>query len=250
MSSLIKTHEAGIKFHDENGVPWLLTVVERGGKKTIFPAGTDSEIGCRFGSCGVGVVPNAEGEPDHEKMWVKEAPNTNCIAWGIDDDGKIRIALICQARPHSDDPLNRETDGHKPMQFVSVPMGFNNIAGDIFEKSEDGAIREVAEETGSTAVIEVARPKHPYHNPNPTLFTSWSDLFFIKVDLKIIEEHRKDKKELIYSSEYVTLSELFDIIYDGSYNDAYSRMCTTNSLLLIFFAWLRKEHPELAKQVF
>ncbi|MEK7612694.1 MAG: NUDIX domain-containing protein [Patescibacteria group bacterium] len=217
---------------------WKVTVAGK-----VQPIGTDVVIEGRFGSIKTAVVMNADGTPSFDKPIVYEAPATNIVAWGIGKDGKARIGVIRQPRPHADDPLNQWKDGHAPVVIGQLPMGYlDKLAGGKFETPEAGAVREVGEETGATAVLNVERPKCPWHNPNPTFVGSWTDLLFVKVDLDKVEALKADHSEPIYSAEYIPVPELLRRIREGrDAESAYYRMATANSLWFVFFA----THPEL-----
>lgn len=235
LSSL--SEEARAKFL-ENSNRWQVFVEGR-----PIPIGTDVEIKSRFGSIKSAVVMNADGTPGFDKPIIYEAPATNAVAWGIGKDGMVRIGIVRQPRPHADNPENQWQDGHEPIVIGQLPMGYlDKLAGGKFEIPEAGAAREVGEETGATAVVAIERPKCPWHNPNPTFVSSWTDLLFVQVDLEKVEALKADRNEPIYSAEYVPVPELLRRIREGKDEEgAYYRMGTANSLWLIFFA----THPEL-----
>lgn len=209
-----------------------------------MPAKTEWEVKSRFGSIKTAVVINPDGSM-FDKPIVYEAPSTNVVAWGVAKDGKARVGVIRQPRPHADDTKDQWKNGHNPIVIGQLPMGYlEKIAGEI-ETPEAGAAREVGEEMGATAVLNVERPKCPWHNPNQTFMGSWTDLVFVQVDLEKIEALKADHNEPIYSAEYVTVPELLRRIREGrDEQGAYYRMGTANSLWFIFFA----THPELWEQ--
>ena len=206
------------------------------------PIGTDIEIRGRFGSIKTAVVMNKDGTPCFDKPIVYEADATNVVAWGRDKNGTVRVGVIRQPRPHADDPERKWQDGHSPVVVGQLPMGYlDQLLGGGFETPEAGAAREVGEETGATAVVNIERPKCPWHNPNPTFVGSWTDLVFVEVDLEKVEALKADHNEPIYSAEYVTVPELLRRIREGKDEQgAVYRMGTANSLWFIFFA----THPE------
>lgn len=208
-----------------------------------MPQGTDVEISSPYGSFKTAVVMNEDGTPGFDRPIVYEAPGTSLVAWGRAKDGTVRIAVILQQRPHADDPKNQWKDNHVPVVFGQTPMGYlDKLTGGKLETPEAGAVREAGEEAGATAVLRTERPKCPWQNANPTFVGSWMDLVFVEVDLSKVEELKFDKKEPIYSAEYVTVPELLRRIREGKdEKGAYYRMGISNSIWLIFFA----THPEL-----
>lgn len=205
--------------------------------------GRDWRADSRFGSVHTAVVVDKDGKPVFDRPAYREAPNVNIIAFGRKKrwfrKDEVRVAVIRQPRPHADDP-EQQGDDHPPVVFGQIPMGFlEKVLG---ETPEQAARREVGEETGASAVINVTRPKYPWHNPNPTFVATWSDLYFVEVDLDKIEKLKFDRNEPIYSAEYIPIPELLRRIREGKDEEgAVYRMCTANSLWMIFFA----THPEL-----
>jgi len=214
---------------DTNHKPgWQLTV---DGK----PVQGDWQALSPFGSVGTAVVLDGKGVPVFDRPIYREAQNVNLVVWGKDVNGEIKIAIIRQPRPHSDDPMQPGVDGHAPVIFGQIPMGFaEKILGEV---PEDTARREASEETGAGVVRGVTRPKYPWHNPNPTFVATWSDLLFVEVDLARVEQLRPTRDEPIFSAEFISAKELIARIANGQDDQgAVYRMCTANSILLIFFA--------------
>lgn len=217
--------------------------------KFIAEKGGDWKVESRFGCVETAVVVDENGKSVFDRPAYREAPNVNCIAYGVGSDGKTRVAIIRQPRPHADDP-EQPGNNHQPIVFGQIPMGFlRKIAGeDIeldFESVEAGAVREVAEETGASAVITMERPKYPWHNPNPTFVATWSNLVFLRVDLDKVQQHRSTRNETIYTAEYISIKELMRRTAQGKDEQgAAYRMCTSNSLWWIFFC----THPELLRE--
>lgn len=197
----------------------------------------------RFGSVESAVVLNPDGTPNFDRPLYREAANVNVVAWGRTAAGEVHLATISQPRPHADDPEQPGVNGHKPIVFGQIAMGFaDKIFGEQVEKAEDAATREVGEEVGARVVKSVERPAYPRHNPNPTFVATWSDLLFVEVDLDQIEALRPNKNEPIFKAEFITVPELLRRIKEGRDADgAVYRMCTANSAWMIFFAC----HPEL-----
>lgn len=219
---------------------WRLTVRTPDGQVQQLPPGTDWFATSRFGKVEDVVVINADGSPAFNRPRYHEAPNTNSVAWGFDPiTGDVKIAMLTEERPHALHPTNPELS--ESLKFGQVPMGFKDkIIGkglvEEFESAEEGAIRELGEETGLRTILAKVRPAFPFHNPNPTFVATWSELVFIQVNLDKIEEQRLGKSEMIYKAEYLTVSELFNRIKQGQTEDgAIYRACTSLSILMIFF---------------
>lgn len=204
------------------------------------PVEGDWRVESPFGSVHTAVVVDKAGQPVFDRPAYREAPNVNIIAWGRTQNGEVRLAVIRQPRPHADDPEQPNTNGHPPVVMGQVPMGF--IERLIGESPAAAARRETDEETGASAVLSVSQPKYPWHNPNPTFVPTWSDLYFVEVNLRQVEALKSDRNEPIYSAEYVPVAELLRRIREGKdEHNAVYRMCTANSLWMIFFA----TYPEL-----
>lgn len=192
------------------------------------------EIRSQFGSVETAVVLDDKGAPIFDRPLYREAANVNLIVWGKDTDGSVKLAVIRQPRPHADNP-ELPGDEHDPVVFGQVPMGFvEKILG---ENPEAAAVRESAEETGARVVVSVTRPKYPHHNPNPTFVATWSDLLFVEVDLAQVDRLRSTRDEPIFSAEFISAGELIKRIAKGvDKQGAVYRMCTANSIILVFFA--------------
>ncbi|OGZ04641.1 MAG: hypothetical protein A2648_00900 [Candidatus Lloydbacteria bacterium RIFCSPHIGHO2_01_FULL_41_20] len=206
----------------------------------------DWQVKSPFGSVETAVVLDKDGKPVFDRPVYREAPNVNLVVWGRGKDGVAKIALIRQQRPHSDDP-ERPGNDHPSVTFGQTPMGFIEkvIGKDLmpkYEGVEHAAAREASEETGARVVLDIERPKYPWHNPNPTFIATWSELVFVEVDLAKIEKLKHDRNEPIFSAEYITVAELRRRIADGKDEvGAVYRGCTSNSVWFIFFC----THPEL-----
>ena len=209
----------------------------------LVPHYESIDIVSRFGGYHDAVVVDSNGKPLFDKTSADEAPNVNCIAYGYEKgDGsemsRMRIGMLHQPRPHADDPEQPGSNDHEPVVFCQVPMGFiDKLTGEELELPEDAAVREVFEETGAGTVRRVHRPGYPWHSPNPTFVTSWSDLCFVEVDLERIEALKSDRSEPIYSAEYRPISVWWKALGEGKdYAGAVQRSCTSNSVLGIFLA--------------
>lgn len=227
-------------------INWTLRVKESGGKTHEF-VGADWEAVSRFGEVRNVVVFGLDGKPSFDRPEYREAPNVNMVAWGI-KDGIAHIAILHEARPHADNPVNPSSKN--PMVFGQIPMGFlNKLLGQDrkFEPGANGAVREIVEETGATAVISVRQSLFPWHNPNPTFVATWSELYFVQVDLDKIEALKPSHGEMIYKAEYIPVAELMERIRKGQHKGALYRAATTLSILMIFFATYPQYFPKLKR---
>lgn len=232
MAATIKMSEAeerspGFRHNRATGIPWALSA--------NFSSG-DWEAKSRFGSVrNVVVCDPVTGKPLFERPEYREAPNINAVAYGFDRNNVLCIAILHEVRPHADNPLDPADT--RPLTFGQVPMGFlEKLTGKKFEVGTAGAIREVAEETGASAVIRVTQPAYPFHNPNPTFVATWSELYFIEVDIDKIHKLKLDHGEMIYKAEYIPVNELIYRIQQGTYDGAIYRAATSLSILMVFFA--------------
>lgn len=204
--------------------------------------GQDFRIHSPLGSVESAVVVDSSGKPVYDRPAYREAPNVNIIAYGYNKDGKVRMAIICQPRPHADDP-EQPGNGHPPVVFGQIPMGFleRKVLGEDStpqqERGEDGAKRELEEETGTKVVKRLWRPAYPHMFPNPTFCATWSEVFFAEVDLERIEQLKEDRSEPIFSAEYISVPELLRRIRDGKdAKGAVYRMGISLADLMLFFA--------------
>ncbi len=222
---------------------WKLRVELPGGIQEYI--GVNWEVVSRFGRVSSVVVVDDAGNPQFDRPRYEEAPNVNVIAWGTDETGAIKIGFISQPRPHADNRLDpKDTED---VVFQSAPVGFiDKIIGkdqmEAFEHPGAAAAREVAEETGATVVKSIAYPQIPFHYPNPTFVGTTSDIVFVEVDLKKIEELKKDHTEPIFTAEYRPIQQVLQDLQNGQSELGLMRMATTNSALLIFLSTI----PEFA----
>lgn len=220
---------------------WVLRVKKADGTVEEFE-GVDWEAVSPFGSVRSAVVTDEAGKPIFDRPRYEERPNVNVVAWGRDKKtGQVRVALISQPRPHADDPTNPENS--EQLIFAQIPMGFKEgLFGkdqvEEYESSKDAAIRETGEETGAGVIKDILQPEFPYHNPNPTFIGTWSDLVFVEVDLEKIEKLKFDRNEPIFKAEYVPLKEVWKEIRSGKTDRGITRMCTSNSALLIYLSYV------------
>lgn len=213
------------------------------------PPGTDWEVIGPVGSVGSRVLVDEEGAPTFDRPEYTETPNVNVVAWGRDHEGRCRMAVIRQPRPHADlpGPENCDRDGHPPVVFGQIVMGFLDriVGADMvgrFEEVVRGATREASEEAGTSIILGVELPSCPWHNPNPTFVATWSDLVFLEIDLATLHELKTSRSEPIYSAEFILVPELLRRIREGQDEaGAYYRSCTANAAWMTFFA----THPEL-----
>lgn len=236
-----KAKEVNPDFFEGRKQNWVLKVKRQDGTIEELE-GIDWEAVSPFGSVRSAVVVNDEGLPQYDRPRYEEAPNVNIVAWGRDPiKREIRVALISQPRPHADHPFDPENK--EDLTFAQIPMGFkerllgrDQIEG--YESSKDAATREVQEETGATVIRDIFEPEFPAHNPNPTFVGTWSDLVFVEVDLEKVEEMKAQRDELIFKAEYIPLKQLWREIRAGKSDRGITRMCTSNSALLIYLSYL------------
>ena len=228
-------------FFEERPQNWVLRIKKVDG--TIEEhVGVDWEAISPFGAVRSAVVTDEAGKPIFDRPRYEEAPNVNVVAWGRDRKTRqIKVALISQPRPHADDPTNPKNT--EQLVFAQIPMGFKDkLFGkdqiEAFESSQEAAARETGEETGATVIRDIFQPEFPFHNPNPTFVGTWSDLVFVEVDLDKIEELKADRNELIFKAEYVPLKEVWKEIRVGKTDRGITRMCTSNSALIIYLSYL------------
>lgn len=225
---------------DEN---WTLRVRHSDGRIEEF-VGVDWEATSRFGGVRSAVVTKPDGTPDFDRPRYDEAPSVYVVAWGRDSKTReIKVAMISQARPHADNVFDQQSS--ESMVFEQIPMGFLDrvIGKDQIERLEsrsEGAKRETGEETGATAIKDIAYPEFPEHYPNPTFVGTSSTVVFVEVDLEKINAFKIDRKEQIFNAEYIPLNELMRDIRDGKTERGYARMCTSNSAILIFLSGLKQ----------
>lgn len=196
----------------------------------------------RYGWFKSAVAVGKDGQPIYERPEAGEAKNVNIVAYGRDPKtDELKIAIISQARPHADNVF--EPDSKENMVFAQIPMGFlDKVIGKDqlkrFESVEEGAAREVTEETGSTVVKSIVLPNYPQHYPNPTFISTTSNVVFVEVDLEQVDKMKMDRNEPIFRAEYVPLEEVLEDIRLGKTERGYARMATSNSALLIFLSYL------------
>lgn len=204
----------------------------------LSPGTTDWKVVSRFGSVQNVVVLHADGTPNFDRPEYREAESVNVVAWGM-KDGELYMAVVHQPRPHADDPEQPGVNGHAPIVFGQIAMGF---VDKIFGESVDAAMkRETHEETGASVIIKVERPPYPYHNQSPAFVATWPSLYFVQVDLAKIEELRPDRDEPIFGAQFMPAWALVQMIASGKVGDTVYRMAMANSAWMIFFAC----HPEL-----
>ena len=221
-------------------VNWTLQVTDDQGKNHEF-VGVNWKASSRFGSVTNEVVVGPDGQPQFDRPAYHEAPNVNMIVWGRDiQTGEVKIAIITEERPHADHP--EKPDSSTSLKFAQIPMGFmDKIIGTggltELEIGETAAIRETQEETGASVILGWTQPACPWHNPSPSFVASWSDLYFVEVDLDRIGEIKESHGEQIFKAEYLPIKELLARIREGQSDDgSFFRACTSLSLLMIFFA--------------
>ncbi|MEK7605314.1 MAG: hypothetical protein AAB478_02190 [Patescibacteria group bacterium] len=200
----------------------------------------------RFGFAEVRVQTKADGTPDFDRVVVGEAPNINAVCW-YRKGGIIYIAVVIQARPLADKPDGTPAD--PPIIFAQpCVMGFKekilgtNLAA-AFESDDDAVRREALQEAGARGIKNITFLG--YHNPNPTFCATWSEVWDVEVDPKMISD-QLDATELIFRAEYIpallVLARIGTDVHDGvSY-----RAATPNDAFTI---WLARHMPEVLYQM-
>ncbi len=189
-----------------------------------------------------GVILDKKGAPMYDRPVIRERPSVMVVVWGVDKDGELRLGMIHQQRPPADDPT-REGNGHEPVVFGQVVMGYFEI-GDTLKEA---ALRERLEEAGKVKVLEVTELPFPHINLEPNTWATWHSVAFVRVDLSTVDEQYSEATEFIKSVTYLTASELFDHVVRGRDDTGayYRGTGTTLGPLMIFFAWLWQTHPDL-----
>ena len=204
------------------------------------------KVESKFGKVENVLITDNEGNPLFDRPGYWEKDHVLVVAWGKDQDGKIRIAMITEERPHPENPQDKEDTN--PLKFLQIPMGFiEKIIGKSSSKNQqelgsEAAIREVAEETGATAVTGFIKPDFPWQNASPSFVVTWGNVYYLRVDLEQIEKMKPDHGEVIYNAEYITVKELRERVRKGINKDtgAICRGATTLASLFMFFC----EFPE------
>ncbi len=207
---------------------------------TLDPA--SRSIRSRFGDATVRVQCKPDGSPDFDRVVYGEAPNINCVVWGLDSSDTYRVAVVVQERPFADNP-----DGTRPDKAIVFGqpciMGFSvaKLVGVksalAFEAANDTVLREALEEAGAGVVSRPVPLGH--HNPNPTFCATWSQLYELMVDLRTVQAPT-DSTELIHRAEYLPAREVFHRIAVGEHEGVNYRSATANHA---FFIWLAR-HPQ------
>lgn len=155
---------------------WRATIGDQ-----TYPVGVPVRLESPFGSVEIVAVP----KPDEtgvrsDSIAVRRAPNVHIVAWGLDPEGYFRILIIDEQQPLADDPMRRDTNGHSPVVFATIPKGFINDG----ETPEDAARRRLSQEAKAAwRVLNVTRPFKPFTNPEPAYVVSWSDIVFVELDI-------------------------------------------------------------------
>lgn len=227
-------------------VNWTLRVKTKDGQlleKPLEFVGEDWEAVSRFGKVENVVILGSDDKPVFDRPGYHEASNVNVVAWGRDmRTGEVKVAVLTEERPHALHP--EKPDSEVSLKFGQIPMGFlEKLIGKDqlhqLELGKAGAIREVAEETGASIVRGFSRPACPWQNASPSFVATWSDIYFIEVDLERIGQLKldADRSELIVKAEYISVRELLARIREGQTDDGeIYRGGTSLSAFLIFFA--------------
>lgn len=219
---------------------WILRVKHLDGRTEEMPPGTDWEAISKWGAVRTAVVTKPDGTPDFDRPRYDESPGVVVVAWGRDGKtGKIKVAMISQARPHADNSFDKSSVEN--MVFEQTPMGFlDKMVGEDqlekFESLEDGAKREAGEEAGVIAIKDISYPEYSEQYNSPSFIGTSNSLAFVEVDLDKVDVLKIDRKEQIYQAEYIYLDRLIDNIKKGKTEMGYARLGTSNSAILIFLS--------------
>jgi ADP-ribose pyrophosphatase YjhB (NUDIX family) len=193
-----------------------------------------------------GVIVGKDAQSSYDRPLIFEKPSVMVVPWGRDKAGKLRIGLIRQKRPPSNDPMN-PGDDHEPLVFAQTTMGYYNDG----ESLKQAALRERLEEAGKAEVIGFTELGFPYINVEPNTYATWHSIAFAELDLSSVDENFSEETEMIKSVTYKPADEIFKHIVQGTdETGAYYRGSgTTLGVLMIFFAWIFGEHPELFRNI-
>ncbi len=209
------------------------------------PLGTDFRITSRFGEVRSAVMMTPDRRPILDRPVYKETPFTQVVLWAKGTDNKIYFGMVEQERPHADEPgaENYGVNGHLPVQFLHVVMGFNEkSATGKFETDKQAAARESGEEAGVHESAIIGVEIHPFgHNPSPSFTSTWGSVVSIQVDLGRIGQPIPNPQEPINGVFFIEAHKLLEMIAVGqSDTGAYTGVSTSLSALMIHFA----SHPE------
>ena len=196
----------------------------------------------RFGAARIRVQLKPDGTPDFDRVAYTEAPAINAVAWGVEEDGTIKVAVVNQARPFADNVDGTPADPPKVFGQAAILGFLNKIIGEGFESALEAGRRETGEESGASVVLSVKPMGHQISQP--TLATSWGTLLDIQVDLSQLNQD-VDRSELIYKAEYLPLWEIRQRVADEEVEAVNYRPCVPNAAL---FVWLCT-HPEAIPQL-
>ncbi|MBI4120939.1 MAG: hypothetical protein HY457_01650 [Parcubacteria group bacterium] len=219
---------------------WQLTV---DGKQ--LPKGTDFALTSKFGEVRSAVVVGPDGKPSFDRPLYREAPFVQTVTWGLGADGRYYFGMVEQVRPHADMPGAEayNVDGHKPVPFLHVIMGFSEKAATgKFETPEQAATREASEEGGASESAVVGVEVYPVgHNPSPSFTPTWGAVVAVQVNLRKLEKPIPDPEEPINGVYFIEVGRLLAMVRSGkSDTGAYTGVSTSLSALFIHLA----HHPE------
>jgi len=211
---------------------WVLSVSGKetvGGWKAVSPYGTVHSA----------VVPKDDGTFGFARPAYRQARYCQTIVWGRAKDGKVRLALIAQARPHSDAPGFKNFDQpNEPIMFLTSPMGFLNQVQGKIETAIAAAMREMSEEVGESVVL--SKWQHPYGlNASPSFETTFGDICAIEVDISSVIPADHDPEEPIAGHFWLTVKEWMAVVAKGTFTMpdgqiAYPCFGASNGAILAF----------------
>ncbi len=213
---------------------------------TVTVEGADVSISSRYGAVTTAVVVDETGQPQFDRPEYRQARYGQTPVWGRGADGKVRLALIAQARPHSDAP-GAENFGqpNAPVIFLTCPMGFTEQVKGKVEAAVKAAQREMEEEVGEAEVL--SEWQHPYGlNCSPSFETTWGDICALQVDIASLVPASYDPHEPIAGHFWLTVKELLAVVAAGTFTlpngeVAYAAFGGANAAIFAFLA----AHPEI-----
>ncbi len=205
----------------------------------------------RFGEVGTAVVMKPDGTPGFDRPYYRQAPYGQTIVYGRGVDGKTRLGLIVQDRPHSDAPGVENYDKpNSPAFFLTCPMGFMDGVRDKIETAMAGARREATEEVGKAVVLSEWEHSTGV-NSSPSFETTWGVICALEVDIESVIPADFDPSEPIASHHWLTIKEFFQVVAEGEFMTASGQVAypcfgTANAAIFAFLC----AHPHIMAEAF
>lgn len=206
----------------------------------------DWEVTSPHGSVETAVVIGPDGKPAFDRPAYRQAPYGQTPVWGRGFDGKVRLALIVQARPHSDAPgAENYNKPNEPIFFLTCPMGFLQQVRGKLESAMAAARREATEEVGRALVL--GEWEHPIGiNSSPSFETTWGVICALEVAIESVIPAEYDPSEPIAGHYWLTIKEYFQVMAAGTFTTgsgqvAYPAFGTANAAIFAFLC----AHPHI-----